>query len=63
MGVSVMGIVHGLQVFVPRMLDSGYDCHIVNTSSVSGLFTGPHGIYGVAKHADTRLLEIAWYDL
>lgn len=63
MGVNVMGVVHGLQVFVPRMLASGEECHVVNTSSVSGLSTGPHSIYGVAKHAVTRLSEIAWYDL
>jgi NAD(P)-dependent dehydrogenase (short-subunit alcohol dehydrogenase family) len=63
MGVNVMGVVHGLQVFVPRMLASGDECHVVNTSSVSGLSTGPHSIYGVAKHAVTRLSEIAWYDL
>lgn len=63
LGVNVMGVVHGLQVFVPRMLASGEQCHVVNTSSVSGLSTGPHSIYGVAKHAVTRLSEIAWYDL
>lgn len=63
MGVNVMGVVHGLQEFVPRMLASGDECHIVNTSSVSGLSAGPHSIYGVAKHAVTRLSEIAWYDL
>jgi NAD(P)-dependent dehydrogenase (short-subunit alcohol dehydrogenase family) len=63
LGVNVMGVVHGLQVFVPRMIASGEQCHVVNTSSVSGLSTGPHSIYGVAKHAVTRLSEIAWYDL
>ena len=63
LGVNVMGVVHGLRVFVPRMLASGEQCHVVNTSSVSGLSTGPHSIYGVAKHAVTRLSEIAWYDL
>lgn len=63
MGVNVMGVVHGLQIFVPRMLASGDECHIVNTSSVSGLAAGPNSIYGVAKHAVTRLSEIAWYDL
>lgn len=63
LGVNVMGVVHGLQIFVPRMLASGEQCHVVNTSSVSGLSTGPHSIYGVAKHAVTRLSEIAWYDL
>ncbi len=63
LGANVMGVVHGLQVFVPHMLASGEQCHVVNTSSVSGLSTGPHSIYGVAKHAVTRLSEIAWYDL
>ena len=63
LGVNVLGVVHGLQVFVPRMIASGEPGHLVNTSSVSGLSTGPHGIYGVSKHAVTRLSEIAWYDL
>ena len=63
LGVNVMGVVHGLQAFVPRMIASGEPGHVVNTSSVSGLSTGPHGIYGVTKHAVTRLSEIAWYDL
>lgn len=63
LGVNVLGVVHGLQVFIPRMLASGEEGHVVNTSSVSGLSTGPHSIYGVAKHALTRLSEIVWYDL
>lgn len=63
LGVNVMGIVHGLQTFIPRMIASGEEGHVVNTSSVSGLSTGPHSIYGVAKHAITRLSEIVWYDL
>jgi NAD(P)-dependent dehydrogenase (short-subunit alcohol dehydrogenase family) len=47
---------------VSGRIASGEPGHVVNTSSVSGLPAGPHGIYGVTKHAVTRQSEIAWYD-
>jgi len=36
LGVNVLGVVHGTQSFVPRMLESGEPGHIVNTSSGNG---------------------------
>lgn len=63
MGVNLMGVVHGIQAFVPGMVASGEPGHIVNTSSVLGLATGGGSIYGVTKHAVTRLTEGLWYDL
>lgn len=63
MGVNLMGVVHGIQAFVPGMIARGEPGHIVNTSSVLGLATGPGSIYGVTKHAVTRLTEGLWYDL
>ena len=63
LGVNLMGVVHGIQAFVPRMLEGGDEGHIVNTSSVLGLSTGTGSIYGVSKHAVTRLTEGLHYDL
>ena len=63
MGVNLMGVVHGIQAFVPAMVASGDPGHVVNTSSVLGLATGGGSIYGVTKHAVTRLTEGLWYDL
>jgi NAD(P)-dependent dehydrogenase (short-subunit alcohol dehydrogenase family) len=35
--VNLFGVIYGLQTFVPRMLDSGQECHIVNVASLAGL--------------------------
>jgi NAD(P)-dependent dehydrogenase (short-subunit alcohol dehydrogenase family) len=63
MGVNFWGVVNGLKVFTPRMLAHGEEGHIVNTSSILGLTTGPGSVYGVSKHAVARLTEGLWYDL
>ncbi len=62
-GVNLMGVVHGVQAFTQAMIDSGEEGHIVNTSSVLGLSTGPGSIYNVTKHAVTRLSEGLYYEL
>jgi NAD(P)-dependent dehydrogenase (short-subunit alcohol dehydrogenase family) len=63
LGVNLMGVVHGLQAFVPRMLEHGEPGHIVNTSSILGVNTGNGSIYSVSKHAVTRLTEGLYVDL
>jgi NAD(P)-dependent dehydrogenase (short-subunit alcohol dehydrogenase family) len=63
MGVNLMGVVHGIQAFVPAMVRRGEPGHVVNTSSVLGLGTGGGSIYSVTKHAVTRLTEGLWHDL
>ena len=35
-GVNVMGVVHGINAFVPVMLEQGSEGHVVNTSSGNG---------------------------
>lgn len=35
-GVNIMGVIHGIQAFVPRMIESGEQCHVINTSSGDG---------------------------
>lgn len=58
MGVNLWGVIHGVKIFTPRMLEQGTECHIVNTSSMAGLMAG--GIsttYCVTKHAVVSLSE------
>jgi NAD(P)-dependent dehydrogenase (short-subunit alcohol dehydrogenase family) len=62
MGVNLMGVVHGVRAFVPRMLAGGDEGHIVNTASVAGLLTGP-GPYFASKHGVTCLSEGLYQDL
>ena len=63
MGVNFWGVVNGLRAFTPRILAHGEEGHVVNTSSILGLTTGPGSIYGVSKHAVARLTEGLYYDL
>jgi NAD(P)-dependent dehydrogenase (short-subunit alcohol dehydrogenase family) len=69
LGVNVMGVVHGVRVFTPMMLeaarrDAGYEGHIVNTASMAGLLTPPNmGVYNVSKHAVVALSETLHHDL
>ena len=57
-GVNLWGVIHGIQVFVPIMLQQGTECHIVNTASVAGLIYGSRlGIYKVTKHGVVSLSE------
>jgi NAD(P)-dependent dehydrogenase (short-subunit alcohol dehydrogenase family) len=51
------GVVHGLQAFVPDMIAHGEPGHIVNTSSIVGVWPGDGSIYSVSKHAVTALTE------
>ena len=69
LGVNVMGVVHGVRVFVPMMLeaaqkDSAWQGHIVNTASMAGLLNPPNmGVYNVSKHAVVSLSETLYQDL
>jgi NAD(P)-dependent dehydrogenase (short-subunit alcohol dehydrogenase family) len=69
LGVNVWGVVHGVRVFTPMMLeaaaaDAGYEGHIVNTASMAGLLNPPNmGVYNVSKHAVVSLSETLYQDL
>lgn len=57
--VNVMGVVHGLHAFLPRMLAQKTPAHIVNTASGAGLFASPGiGPYCASKHAVVGLSEV-----
>ena len=62
-GVCFWGVVHGIASFVPGMIDSGEEGHIVNTSSMMGLGTAAQGgPYQSAKHAVTARTESLAFD-
>jgi NAD(P)-dependent dehydrogenase (short-subunit alcohol dehydrogenase family) len=69
LGVNVMGVAHGVRVFVPRMLaaakaDPSFEGHVVNTASMAGLLAPPNmGVYNVSKHAVVALTETLYQDL
>jgi NAD(P)-dependent dehydrogenase (short-subunit alcohol dehydrogenase family) len=57
--VNLWGVVHGVQTFLPIMRDQGSPAHIVNTSSIAGLWSGiPFiGPYAVSKVGVVSLSE------
>ena len=61
-GVNFWGVLYGLQVFIPHMLEHGEEGHIVNTASLAGLIPGG-GAYGVTKHGVLALSEGLYRDL
>lgn len=63
MAVNFSGVLYGIQAFVPRMIAHNEDGVIINTTSVVGLTTGTTSVYGITKHAITRLTEGLHYDL
>jgi NAD(P)-dependent dehydrogenase (short-subunit alcohol dehydrogenase family) len=69
LGVDLWGVVHGVRLFTPMMLeaaakDPAYRGHIVNTASMAGLLTPPNmGIYNAAKAAVVSLTETLYQDL
>ncbi len=69
LGVNLMGVVHGVQVFVPMMLEAAqtnpqWRGHVVNTASMAGLVCAPNmGLYNVSKHAVVALSESLYQDL
>lgn len=64
MGVNVMGVVHGVRSFIPRMLKQGDACHVVNTASAAGLTTVPgNSVYCVSKHGVVAMSECLKHEL
>lgn len=62
--VNLGGVVNGVLTFVHRMIEHGEGGHIVNTSSVAGILTGPGtGIYSATKFAIRGLSDALRYDL
>jgi NAD(P)-dependent dehydrogenase (short-subunit alcohol dehydrogenase family) len=62
-GVNVWGVIHGIQAFVPMLLEQG-EGHVLNTASMAGVtalpFTAP---YVMSKHAGVSLSESLFLEL
>lgn len=69
LGVNLWGVIHGVRLFTPMMLDAAqrdpnWRGHIVNTASMAGLVNMPNmGVYNVSKHAVVSLTETLYQDL
>ncbi len=53
--VNLMGVVHGLHAFLPRLLAQERPVHIVNTASMAGLVPNP----GMASYSATKAAVVA----
>jgi NAD(P)-dependent dehydrogenase (short-subunit alcohol dehydrogenase family) len=68
-GVNLMGVAHGIRVFVPAMLAEAernprWRGHVVNTASMAGLLSAPNmGVYSASKHAVVTMSETLYQDL
>lgn len=63
--VHILGVVHGIKAFVPRMLASGEEGVVINTSSTNGgLRSLPNTpIYAATKAAVTSISEVLYQQL
>jgi NAD(P)-dependent dehydrogenase (short-subunit alcohol dehydrogenase family) len=63
--VNVFGVIHGINAFVPVMLEQGGPGHVVNTSSSNGTFYPLYNsaIYATTKSAVTTITECLWGQL
>lgn len=62
LGVNLDGVMNGVRTFMPVLLEQD-TAHLLNTSSVFGVFAGTLGPYGVSKHAVTALTETVYFNL
>jgi len=58
LGVNLMGVVNGVQTFLPRMLERGGDGYVINTASGAGLVVIGSGVmYNTSKFAVVGMSE------
>lgn len=62
LGVNFYGVLHGVQTFLPILLQQQEEAHMVNTASMLSLVRSPN-IYGVTKQAVLALSETVYGDL
>lgn len=64
MGIDLWGVIYGVHLFVPKMVEKGIRGHVVNVSSMFGFWVGPHVIgYLTAKFGVFGLSEALREDL
>ena len=62
LGVNLGGIINGVRSFMPLLLAQDV-AHVLNTSSIFGVFAGALGPYGISKHAVAALTETLYFNL
>ncbi|MBA4863605.1 SDR family NAD(P)-dependent oxidoreductase [Streptomyces sp. PSKA54] len=64
MNVNLWGVIHGVRSFVPRILATGDDGHVVNVASMAAVHPQERlGPYTVAKHGVLGLSDVLRADL
>lgn len=62
--INLMGPIHVMECFVPRMIEAGNGGHLVNVSSAAGLFGLPwHAAYSASKFGLRGISEVLRFDL
>lgn len=62
--VDLWGVIHGVRTFVPLILASGEEGHVVNVGSMASVLTLPRlGPYTVAKHGVLGLTDVLRIEL
>ena len=61
-GVNLMGVAHGIRIFVPIMIEQDEEGHVVNTASMAGIRYGG-SIYGATKAAVVSISESLYQDM
>jgi NAD(P)-dependent dehydrogenase (short-subunit alcohol dehydrogenase family) len=63
--VNLFGVIHGINTFVPVLLEQGGPGHVVNTSSSNGTFAplSNSTVYATTKAAVTNVTECLWGQL
>ena len=62
LGVNLMGVVHGVQAFMPILQEQAVEAHIVNTASIGGWLAG-NPLYSVTKFGVVALTEALYVEL
>jgi hypothetical protein len=63
LGINLYGVIYGCKFFLPHLLERP-EAHIVNLSSMFGLFAMPgQAMYSASKHAVRGFTEALWTEL
>lgn len=62
--INLWGVIHGVRTFVPLILASGEEGHVVNTASMAAVYAPARlGPYAVSKHGVLALSDVLRADL
>jgi len=64
LGINLWGVIHGLEAFLPAMIEADAGGHVVNTASMAGVIASKGmGVYNTSKYAVVGLSETLARDL